>query len=114
MARVANTLHELGHAHSVETWRGDHLVGGIYGIAVGQLFCGYSMFYREPDASKVALVALARRLAIWNFPLIDCHMQSPHLKRMGSRLISRTHFHKLVGLLARGKRPLGPWTGFFP
>lgn len=85
-------LHELGYAHSVETWRDGELVGGLYGIAIGRMFYGESMFSRETNASKVALAHLARQLERWDFELIDCQMNTPHLASLGAREIPRTEF----------------------
>jgi leucyl/phenylalanyl-tRNA--protein transferase len=85
-------LHELGHAHCMETWRDGRLVGGIYGVRVGRCFCGESMFHREADASKVALVALADRLSNEGIGMIDCQVASEHLIRLGAREIPRTRF----------------------
>lgn len=85
-------LHRLGHAHSVEVWMQDQLVGGLYGIAVGHIFFGESMFSRRTDASKIALAYLSRQLERWNFGLIDCQMHTPHLASLGARLIPRSEF----------------------
>ena len=85
-------LHELGHAHCMESWRDGELVGGIYGVRVGRCFCGESMFYRQPDASKVALVALVRQLTAEGVELIDCQVPSEHLIRLGAREIPRSSF----------------------
>jgi leucyl/phenylalanyl-tRNA---protein transferase len=85
-------LHELGHAHCMETWRDGRLVGGIYGVRVGRCFCGESMFHREPDASKVALAALVDRIAAEGVDLIDCQVASEHLIRLGAREIPRAKF----------------------
>ena len=85
-------LHELGYAHSVETWRNGELVGGLYGISIGRMFYGESMFSREANASKVALAHLARQLERWGFGLIDCQMNTPHLASLGAREIPRTEF----------------------
>jgi leucyl/phenylalanyl-tRNA--protein transferase len=106
-------LHKLGHAHSVETWEGDQLVGGLFGVCVGQIFYGCSMFHVRPNASKVALVRLTQVLHEWGFPVIDCQICNPHLKRMGARLVPRKKFHELVEALVRGKRKIGPWTSEF-
>ncbi len=76
-------LHELGHAHCMESWHNDELVGGIYGVRVGGCFCGESMFHRQTDASKVALVALADRLATEGVQVIDCQVASEHLVSLG-------------------------------
>jgi leucyl/phenylalanyl-tRNA--protein transferase len=111
--RVFRTLHRLGHAHSIETWRGDQLAGGLFGVAMGQMFYGCSMFRLQPNASKVALVALARQLDAWGFPLVDCQIHNPHLGRMGARLIPRMRFHEVVRSLVRGKRRVGSWADQF-
>jgi len=85
-------LHEIGVAHSVEVWLGDELAGGIYGLSLGRVFFGESMFSRVSDASKVALVALCRQLLRWKFTLLDCQISNPHLLSMGAEEISRTEF----------------------
>ena len=113
IVQVFSELHYLGHAHSVETWEKDQLIGGLYGVCVGRIFYGCSMFHTRPDASKVAFVRLAERLAEWRFPLIDCQIHSPHLQSMGARLISRESFHKIADMLVRAPRRTGPWTAFF-
>ncbi len=89
-------LHRAGHAHSVETWRDGALAGGLYGVHVGACFCGESMFSRVADASKVALAALARMALAWGITMIDCQMSTPHLHRLGGRLIPRrVYLHRL-------------------
>ncbi len=85
-------LHRMGYAHSVEAWSGDRLVGGVYGIALGKMFCGESMFHLEPDASKVAFVHLVRRLAKQEFQLIDCQVYTQHMARLGAREWPRDEF----------------------
>ncbi len=85
-------LHALGAAHSVEVWRDDALVGGLYGIAMGPVFFGESMFSRAPDASKIALVQLARAMAAGGGRLIDCQMHTGHLASLGARDIARSEF----------------------
>lgn len=85
-------LHRLGHAHSVEVWQSQELVGGLYGLAIGRVFFGESMFSLVPDASKIALVHLARALEQHDFALIDCQMHTPHLASMGARDIARETF----------------------
>jgi leucyl/phenylalanyl-tRNA--protein transferase len=103
-------LFEAGFAHSVETWRDGQLVGGLYGVAIGGVFFGESMFCRVADASKVALVALARQLARWEFGLIDCQMETAHLASMGARTVPRAAFTaRLAELVNLPHRP-GPWT----
>ncbi|WP_313516985.1 leucyl/phenylalanyl-tRNA--protein transferase [Pseudomonas sp.] len=85
-------LHELGYAHSVEVWLGGELVGGLYGLAMGQLFFGESMFSRADNASKVGFVTLVERLKNWGFVLIDCQMPTQHLQSFGARSIPRAEF----------------------
>lgn len=90
------TLHELGIAHSIEAWRDGVLAGGLYGVALGKVFFGESMFSRSPNASKVAFVRLTERLHEWDYRLIDCQMPSEHLLRFGAELIPRKRFIELV------------------
>ncbi|MEX6503830.1 leucyl/phenylalanyl-tRNA--protein transferase [Pseudomonas zhanjiangensis] len=85
-------LHRRGHAHSVEVWHAGKLVGGLYGLAFGQLFFGESMFSRADNASKVGFVSLVEHLAAWGFVLIDCQMPTQHLHSLGARAISRSQF----------------------
>lgn len=93
-------LHEQGFAHSVETWIDGELAGGLYGVALGRMFYGESMFTRAADASKIALVHLARQLERWQFGMIDCQMYTRHLASLGARAISRADFvHKLAQLV---------------
>ncbi|MEC7893031.1 MAG: leucyl/phenylalanyl-tRNA--protein transferase [Pseudomonadota bacterium] len=102
-------LHQLGHAHSVEVWHDELLVGGLYGIALGKAFFGESMFSARANASKLALVALSRHLQAEGFGLIDCQVHSDHLVSMGAEEISRRDFQeKLSALLSREERP-GAW-----
>ena len=85
-------LHRLGHAHSIEVVDGDRLVGGLYGVRTGALFCAESMFSGESGGSKVALLALARALRAEDIPLIDAQVASPHLFTLGARLVRRAEF----------------------
>lgn len=96
MIEAYTQLHRLGHAHSVETWHGAELVGGLYGVALGGAFFGESMFARETDASKVAFVRLVRQLARWGYPLIDCQQYTAHLARFGAEEIPRSTFLHLL------------------
>ena len=82
-------LFDEGHAHSVEVWRDGDLVGGLYGVALGQLFFGESMFSFESNTSKIALVNLVKQLQEWNYKLIDCQISSEHLESLGAIEISR-------------------------
>jgi leucyl/phenylalanyl-tRNA--protein transferase len=95
--RAAYTqLHTLGFAHSFETWLDGKLVGGLYGVALGQVFFGESMFSLERDASKVALARLCGELLARGFHMIDCQMATPHLMSLGAQLIPRPHFITLL------------------
>ncbi len=85
-------LHRLGLAHSVETWVEGRLAGGLYGIGIGRMFFGESMFSRQTDASKIAFVHLVRQLERWNFGMIDCQMKTAHLASLGAREIPRAEF----------------------
>ena len=89
-------LHDLGLAHSVEAWNGDRLVGGLYGVALRGTFFGESMFHRETDASKVALVALVERLRARGFTLLDTQWVTPHLEQFGAIEIPRDDYLKLL------------------
>jgi leucyl/phenylalanyl-tRNA--protein transferase len=89
-------LHNSGFAHSVECWQDDKLVGGLYGIAIGKVFFGESMFSRVTDASKVAFVSLANQLDEWNFKLIDCQVYTSHLESLGAGMISRKQFISIL------------------
>ncbi len=96
MVEAYCSLHEEGYAHSVEVWRDGKLVGGLYGIGLGGVFFGESMFSRESDASKVALVALVRALLAQGGELIDCQIESAHLNSLGARNIPRVDFERRV------------------
>jgi leucyl/phenylalanyl-tRNA--protein transferase len=89
-------LHELGFAHSVESWRDGELAGGLYGVALGKVFFGESMFARATDASKVALVRLVERLRGAGYRLIDCQQATAHLASLGAREIPRPVFAQLL------------------
>ncbi len=92
MIEAYTRLHDLGYAHSVETWIDDKLVGGVYGVALGGAFFAESMFMRAPDASKVALVSLVRQLQAWRFRIMDCQQSSPHVMHLGAEEIPRRDF----------------------
>jgi leucyl/phenylalanyl-tRNA--protein transferase len=102
-------LHQLGLAHSVEVWRGDELVGGLYGVSIGGMFAGESMFSTAPDASKVAMVALSRQLQRWGFTLMDAQFHTEHLARMGGFEVPRSDYlARLEAALAMPTRQ-EPW-----
>lgn len=94
-------LHTLGHAHSVEVWNGERLIGGIYGVAAGRLFCGESMFSAESGGSKIALIALAQLLCEMGFPLIDTQVANPHTLSLGAEEIPRSEFLAQVAVLVK-------------
>jgi len=95
-------LHELGHAHSVEVRLDGQLVGGLYGVLIGRMFFGESMFSRERDASKVALARLVEKGIVAGVQLIDCQLPTPHLRSLGSKPVTRTEFSKLVAAATDG------------
>ncbi len=103
-------LHELGLAHSVESWHGDRLAGGLYGLALGGVFCGESMFHTETDASKVAFVTLVDRLRLWGFRMVDCQSHNRHLAQFGARKWPREHFLDDLELAIREATRRGKWT----
>lgn len=96
MRTAYQQLHAQGYAHSVECWQKDTLVGGLYGVAVGRIFFGESMFTRVNDASKVAFVTLVQRLQEWGFPMIDCQVYTRHLESLGATSISRSEFLRVL------------------
>lgn len=101
-------LHRLGHAHSVESWQDGELVGGLYGVQIGRMFFGESMFIRVPNASKVALVHLVERLKPAGFPMIDCQQETEHLASLGARPISRADF--VARITALVQQPAMPFA----
>ena len=103
-------LHRAGYAHSFETWRDADLVGGLYGVAVGRMFFGESMFSRATDASKVALVALVQELKGRSIPLIDCQMHTPLLASLGGREIPRRAFLRALSPLVNYPQQPELWT----
>ncbi len=109
MIAAYGELHRLGHAHSVETWIGGSLAGGLYGVSIGRMFYGESMFSRESNASKIALAYLAANLARWNFGMIDCQMNTPHLASLGAREIPRAEFIRRLQELIHYPNTIAPW-----
>jgi leucyl/phenylalanyl-tRNA--protein transferase len=109
MIRAYERMHEAGAAHSVEIWIDGELSGGLYGVALGRMFFGESMFTRRTDASKMAVVLLAAQLHRWRFPLIDCQMRTDHLASLGAIEIPRRAFVKHVDELVRVPAVPTPW-----
>jgi leucyl/phenylalanyl-tRNA--protein transferase len=114
MIRAYCRLFEAGYAHSVEAWQNGVLVGGLYGVSLGGCFFGESMFSRVSNASKVALVSLARYLQAHDFDMIDCQLTTQHLMWMGAQEISRTNFLKHLQKSMRKKTLRGRWSVRLP
>jgi len=113
MLAAYSELHRLGHAHSIEVWAGSRLAGGIYGVAIGRMFFGESMFSAESGGSKAALAGLAHVLSGWGWPLIDAQVENPHLLSLGARLLPRGAFQaRIAGLVALEGRT-GSWSTVF-
>jgi leucyl/phenylalanyl-tRNA---protein transferase len=102
-------IHEMGWAHSIEAWLDDELVGGLYGVAIGRVFYGESMFHRSTDASKVAFVHLVRLLERLNFAVIDCQMSTDHLRSLGGRELSRDEFQAGLKVWTQENVRPGKW-----
>ncbi|NOR40226.1 MAG: leucyl/phenylalanyl-tRNA--protein transferase [Gammaproteobacteria bacterium] len=96
MTAAYTDLHRAGYAHSVECWHDGELAGGLYGVALGRIFFGESMFARVTDASKIALVTLSRQLQRWDFSMIDCQVHTAHLESLGATTISRMTFSRIL------------------
>lgn len=96
MMDAYTALHQKGWAHSVEAWQGEELVGGLYGIGIGRVFFGESMFSRVSNASKIAFVHLAGQLSQWGFKLIDCQVHSPHIASLGAEMMDRALFTAIL------------------
>jgi leucyl/phenylalanyl-tRNA--protein transferase len=110
MIRAYTELHDLGYAHSVETYHEGELAGGLYGVAIGGVFFGESMFHLVSDASKVALYYLVEKLRELRFDFIDSQVPNTHMKRMGGREVGRERFLLMLGEAVNKKTPPGKWT----
>lgn len=110
MRAAYGQLHASGFAHSAETWRDGKLVGGLYGVALGRMFFGESMFSRERDASKVALERLCAELLARSYELIDCQMTTPHLLSLGAKTLSRREYLNRLAVLGRPPDRPEIWT----
>lgn len=114
MQAAYRRLHALGHAHSIEVLdEAGRLIGGLYGVAVGRLFSGESMFSAESAASQVALLALARRLAAWGWPWLDAQLMNPHLARFGAIEVPREAYLDAIAPLVGADEPAGSWRERF-
>jgi len=109
MVNAYCSVHAQGLAHSVETWIDGELAGGLYGIALGRIFYGESMFTRVTDASKLAFAHLVRQIERWGFGMIDCQMKTPHLATFGAREIPRGEFMRKLQELVNYPAPVGEW-----
>ena len=109
MRQAYTRLFDAGAAHSIEVWMDGDLAGGLYGVSIGRMFFGESMFTRRTDGSKIAIVMLARHLARWSVPLIDCQMRTEHLATLGAWEMPRRQFVRTVARLV-ALPPPGPWT----
>jgi len=109
MMQAYATLHKLGHAHSFETWQNNELVGGLYGIGIGKVFFGESMFSYATDASKVAFVHAVNTLQQWGYELIDCQVASEHLESLGAFNISRQEFIRYLQHLTGQTTDTNAW-----
>jgi leucyl/phenylalanyl-tRNA--protein transferase len=103
-------LHDLGFAHSVEAWKRNELVGGLYGVSLGAAFFGESMFSQEADASKVAFAALVERLRAWKIELIDCQIETEHLRRFGAENMPRAEYVELLREALTHPNRRGKWS----
>jgi leucyl/phenylalanyl-tRNA--protein transferase len=109
MISAYTELHQRGLAHSVETWMEGKLVGGLYGISLGRMFYGESMFSLATDASKIAFVHLVRQLEHWGYGMIDCQMKTAHLASLGAREIPRAEFSQKLSELVNFPEDIGHW-----
>ena len=96
MEKAYMKLHELGHAHSAEAWEGEELVGGVYGIRIGNIFCGESMFSKVSNASRFAFIKYVQHLEKEGLKLVDCQVYTEYLESMGGRMIAREEFLRLL------------------
>lgn len=103
-----NLFHQ-GDAHSVEVWEENRLVGGLYGVAIGRVFFGESMFSRRNNASKIALLNLCKKLIAWGYELIDCQVYSEHLKSLGADEIPRSEFSQLLTEFCSNQSSADSW-----
>lgn len=115
MAAAFTALHRAGWAHSIEVWNGPVLVGGLYGLAIDKVFFGESMFSRETNASKVAMLALCRQLVARGAELLDCQVVSPHLLTLGATAVPRSEFRQDLERACTSGEPMRGWpTGSLP
>ncbi|TAL61404.1 MAG: leucyl/phenylalanyl-tRNA--protein transferase, partial [Legionella sp.] len=109
MIQSYTKLHEMGYVHSFEVWDQDNLVGGLYGVSLGNAFFGESMFHTLTDASKMAMYFLCQTMQAWDFDFIDCQMPTTHLMRLGAKVIGRREFLHLLEKSLQHPTKLGNW-----
>lgn len=114
MVKAYEKLHSRGFAHSVEVWKEDQLVGGLYGVALGKCFFGESMFTKVNNASKLGFITLVKKLEAVGFNLIDCQQQTRHLASLGARPVSRTDFQQLMKKNKKEQTLAGNWGETLP
>jgi leucyl/phenylalanyl-tRNA--protein transferase len=105
MRRAYTSLHNAGLAHSIEVWMDGELAGGVYGVAIGRMFFGESMFAQRTDASKIGIVVLAQQLARWRFPFNDCPLETAHLLSLGAEHLPRRKFIAEIAQLVKERAP---------
>jgi leucyl/phenylalanyl-tRNA--protein transferase len=110
MIEAYSNLHQMGYAHSFEVWQENELVGGLYGISLGNAFFGESMFHTVTDASKIALFYLCKTMETWGFDFIDCQLPTPHLQRLGAKVIGRREFIHLLDHALENQDKKGIWS----
>ena len=111
IGRAYNALHRSGFAHSAEAWQGGELVGGLYGVAIGRVFFGESMFHTRTDASKAAFVGLVEQLKVWGYQLIDCQVHTRHLAGFGAENCDRSRFVQLLDQYCDVPVDPSAWSG---
>lgn len=109
MKSAYRQLHQQGHCHSVEIWRDGELIGGLYGVSIGRMFFGESMFTRADNASKIALYWLCEQFKVWQFEMIDCQVGSTHLASLGAQSLGRDKFLHQVAIATQQAAPALPW-----
>lgn len=114
MIQAYQQLFHLGFAHSIEVFEGESLVGGLYGLAIGQMFFAESMFSQKSQSSAFALFALSQQLMAWQWPWIDTQLENPHLSLLGGRAISRTDFMQILEKQLNKPPISGSWNALFP
>lgn len=114
MKRAYLDLHLQGHCHSIEVWRQGTLIGGLYGVALGRVFFGESMFSRASDASKIALYWLVEQLQVWDYDIIDCQISSAHLQALGAQELARPLFLRLLSTAVQRPGSGASWAFGIP